>query len=703
MHMKRLLLTSGFLLIITGCNTTPLRTGSTVETTPDTAVAIDQEAIEPARPAADNTNIVTSDSADETDNTVTATPPQPSITPPEYQDIWKRISAGLRLDRHLDKRSVKYKLAWYSRNQDYLDRVADRARPYLYYIVEELKKRGMPLDLALLPIVESAYHPFAYSPSKASGIWQFIPSTGRIYGLKQDWWYDGRRDVVAATRAALDYLQKLHTEFNGDWLLALAAYNAGELNVARAIRRNQRAGKKLDFFSLRLPRETRGYVPSLLAVAELVAKPSQHGVHWKPIPNVAYFSPVNAGSQLDLALVARLTDQSMDDVYTLNPGFNRWATDPDGPHVLLVPTNKAEAFSEKLAALPEDQRISWKRHVIRNGESLGLIARHYHISTTALKRANGIHGNLIHTGNSLLIPTALQPAKAYTLSMDSRRFQGLKKTGSGQKYLYKVQRGDTLWDIGQHYGVSVTHLCAWNGISSRSYLRPGQKLTLWLADDGNELVAANSTSGKGSYNRRQASSQDTDATTYKVTSGDSLWLIARRNGTTVAQLKDWNDISSNVLKPGQVIKLAAGDDSQDEDADQDDDDSSSSDGLTASTQPGRNYTVKNGDSLWLIARRFNTTVAKLINWNNLSNGSRLMPGQQLSLIPVVYNESDSLDNVSNDKNTTVINYTVKKGDSLWLISRRFGTTVAQLIQWNNLSNAKQLQPGQKLVLYINEA
>lgn len=702
MQIKRLLLATGFLLIITGCNTTPLRTGSTAESAAETSVVTSQTAVEPIIPA--ETAKQVTDAPDITADTIkpaAITPAQHIVKPPHYKDIWKRIGAGLRLDRHLNKRSVKYKLAWYKRNQDYLDRVADRARPYLYYIVEELKKRDMPLDLALLPIVESAYHPFAYSPSRASGIWQFIPSTGRIFGLKQDWWYDGRRDIVAATRAALDYLQKLHNEFNGDWLLALAAYNAGELNVTRAIRRNRRAGKKLDFFSLRLPRETRGYVPSLLAVAELVAKPAQHGVHWKPIPNVAYFSPVDAGSQLDLALVAELTGQNMDDVYTLNPGFNRWATDPDGPYVLLVPRDKAKTFKEKLAELPKEQRVSWQRHVIRNGESLGLIAQHYHISITALKRANGIRGSLIHTGHSLLIPTAKQPARAYTLSMDSRRFRGLKRTGTGQKYQYKVRRGDTLWDIGQHYGVSVTHLCAWNGISPRSFLRPGQRLTLWLADDGNELAAAHTTSGKNSGKRGQASSDNnTDQSTYRVTSGDSLWLIARRNGTTVAQLKDWNDLSGNTLKPGQIIKLEPEDDIQDDEADQEQDDSG--DELLASAHPGHNYTVKSGDSLWLIARRFNTTVAKLIHWNNLRHGSRLMPGQQLSLIPVVYSGSDALDN-GKDHKTTVINYTVKKGDSLWLISRRFGTTVAQLVEWNKLSNAKTLRPGQKLVLYITEA
>ena len=699
MHLKRLLLTTGFLLIITGCNTTSLRTDTGVESASDDAIPTGvNTAVMAPEPSYD----IDGDGAAELDNNsqnISQESAQPTgVDTSQYTSIWDRIDAGLQFNRHIHNRAVRDKMAWYMRNQDYLDRVADRARPYLYYIVEELQKRNMPLDLALLPIVESAYHPFAYSPSKASGIWQFIPSTGRLYGLKQDWWYDGRRDIVAATGAALDYLQKLHKEFNGDWMLALAAYNTGELNVTRAIRRNRRLGRKLDFFSLRLPRETRGYVPSLLAVAELVARPAQHSVHWKPVPNTAYFTPVDAGSQIDLALVADLTDQNMDEVYTLNPGFNRWATDPDGPHVLLVPKEKAETFREKLSALPKEERITWTRHVINRGESLGLIANHYHISVNALKRANGIHGNLIHTGNSLLIPTARQPARIYTLSVDSRRYQGLKKTGTGQKYLYTVQRGDTLWDIGQHYGVSIRHLCAWNGISSRSFLRPGQKLTLWLADNGNELVATNTSSANNREDRTRES-DDVDESTYRVTSGDSLWLIARRNNTTVAKLKDWNDLTGNKLKPGQVIKLAP--------ADSQDNANNivevSNTEPSASNQENNSYTVRHGDSLWLIARRFGTTVTQLINWNNLSSGSRLMPGQQLSLVPAVYDETDSLDNAADNHKTTVINYTVKKGDSLWLISRRFGTTVAQLIKWNNLSNARHLRPGQKLVLYITEA
>ncbi|MBF8269697.1 MAG: putative lytic murein transglycosylase [Gammaproteobacteria bacterium] len=546
-------------------------------------------------------------------------------------DLWLRLGAGIKLDRYLQQRTVQEKLSWYGRNQEYLDRVSERARPYLYFIVEELERRDMPTELALLPIVESAFHPFAHSPSSASGIWQFIPSTGIRYGLKQNWWYDGRRDIVAATHAALDYLGKLNQEFNGDWLLALAAYNTGEKNVARAIQRNKQMGRKWDFWSLSLPRETRGYVPSLLAVAELVANPGQHGIAWKPIPDKQYFAQVETGGQLDLALVAELSEQTMNEVYILNPAYNRWATDPDGPHSVLIPMKKSAAFKSRLSELPKEERITWTRHAIKRGESLGTIAQQYHISTEALKQANGLRGNLVHTGNSLLIPTARQPDRHYSMSADARLYQGLQKTGAGEKYVYTVQRGDNLWDIGQRYGLGVERLCAWNGIPPNKLLRPGQKLTLWLATDKNTKVAANSSKPETSNN----------------------------NPVRVV---------TTAINPINLVT----------------------------------YTVKIGDSLWLIARRFGTTVTQLMTWNHLARGSMLKPGQQLNVQPVAYHQADAGTTTLAAKNSTM-NYTVKKGDTLWLISRRFGTTITQIVQWNNLSDTHLLQPGQTLVLYPNEA
>lgn len=464
-----------------------------------------------------------------------------------HADVWSRIRSQLFLDRQTQQASVKARLAWYARHQAYLDRVSDRARPYVYHIVSRLEARNMPLELALLPIVESAYHPFAYSRSHASGIWQFIPGTGKNYGLKQNWWYDGRRDIVAATEAALDYLDKLQKEFNGDWLHALAAYNTGERNVARAISRNKKSGKPIDFWSLKLPRETRGYVPSLLAVAELLASSEQHAVSWKPIPNKPYFDIVPIKKQLDLALAGQLTGLSMDDIYTLNPGFNRWATDPDGPHQLLIPVGKSKGFVSALNAIPDSERISWKRHVIKRGESLGLIARKYHTSVSTLKHTNKLRSNLIREGRSLLIPSSKRPLTHYTLSMDSRRYAGLKKSSDGKAHIYKVRRGDTLWDIGRSYGVSVKELCAWNGLNTRSIIRPGKKLTLYL-----------STAEKDTAKAIPASYKQNGNINYTVIKGDSLWLIARRFSTSVKELKRLNKLGNkSFLQPGQQLIIQA--------------------------------------------------------------------------------------------------------------------------------------------------
>jgi peptidoglycan lytic transglycosylase D len=462
-----------------------------------------------------------------------------------YSDIWLLLKDGLEFDRYTSKRSVKDKIAWFSRNQEYIDRVADRAQPYLFHIITRLKERDMPLDLALLPIVESAYQPFAYSPSRASGIWQFIPGTGKRFGLKQNWWYDGRRDIIASTDAALDYLETLHKRFNGNWFHALAAYNSGEGNVERAIRKNKKKGKKTDFWSLRLPRETRNYVPSLLAVAEVLKYSNKHKINFKAIPNKPYFESVDIGSQIDLATVSKLSGLSIDDVYTLNPGFNRWATDPKGPHRLLIPVDKAADFKQKIAALPKSERIKWQQHIIRKGESLGIIASRYLTSVSALKEVNRLKNNRIRAGHSLLIPTAKESKKYYSLSADARKFKGLKTTGDGKRYIYKVKRGDNLWDIGRHYGISVSQLTRWNGISKRSVLRLGQKLTVWVKDDNKKeatliKTVAKSTSANGS--------------TYVVQRGDSLWLIARKFDIHVKDLLKWNNLKKGKhLQPGQSL------------------------------------------------------------------------------------------------------------------------------------------------------
>ena len=524
-------------LILAACSTPPRQASLPPADHPDSSPAVS-----PANGTVEQPETAVAVTEQESKNVQ-----EPVEQTPLYSDAWDRIRKNLKLARHTEQRSVKYKLAWFARNQDYLDRVAERASPYLYYVLDELKNRDMPLELALLPIVESAYHPFAYSPSHASGIWQFIPSTGKHYGLKQNWWYDGRRDIIASTTAAMDYLQKLHEDFNGDWLLALAAYNSGELNVRRAIKYNKKRNKPTDFWHLRLPRETKGYVPSLLAIAEIIASPAKYGISLQPIANKPQFAVVNIEGQLDLATAAKLADLSMDEIYTLNPGFNRWATDPDGPYQLLVPVDKAPLFRENLAALPDEERVSWKRHVIRQGETLGQIATLHHTDIATIKNANQLRGNLIRAGHSLLIPSAKLPLKKYTLSLDSRRYAGLTRAdNSGQYYLYTIRRGDTLWDISRHYGVTIRKLCQWNGISPRKILRPGQRLNLRLAENENQT---------GSTTEVSLNTDTPGTINYTVKRGDSLWLISRRFGVTVAQLMKWNNLSESQLQPGQELIL----------------------------------------------------------------------------------------------------------------------------------------------------
>ncbi len=273
--------------------------------------------------------------------------------------------------------SIDQQLAWFEHNPDYLERTFQRAQRYMYHIVTEVEARGMPLEFALLPVVESAYEPFAYSRSRAAGLWQFIPDTGRRFGLKQDWWYDGRRDVIESTRAALDYLQALHDQFDGDWLLAIAAYNVGENSVQREFDYNRAHGLPTDFWHLKLPAETRAYVPKLLAMKRLMAEPERYGIEFAPMPNEPYFAVIDTDSQIDLKIAASLAGTSYDEVAALNPGYNRWATDPDGPHRLLVPIDNADGFEAALKSLAPDDRVRYLAHEVGRRETLASIAREY--------------------------------------------------------------------------------------------------------------------------------------------------------------------------------------------------------------------------------------------------------------------------------------------------------------------------------------
>ena len=266
----------------------------------------------------------------------------------------------------------------------------------------------MPLEIALLPILESSFEPYAYSNSRAAGLWQFVPGTGARFGLKQDWWYDGRRDIVESTRAALDYLQYLHDEFNGDWLIAIAAYDCGEGTIKHAIAKNRVAGRPLDFWSLRLPTETHIYIPKLLAMQRLIATPERFAVAFSPIANQPYFTRVATQGQINMKLAAQLAGMTAEELYELNPAFHRWATDPAGPHFLLLPVDRSAVFVQNLAQLSAEQRIGAAHYTVRKGDSVASVARQFDTSVAAVRDLNAIPAGRIAVGSDLRVPPSVE-------------------------------------------------------------------------------------------------------------------------------------------------------------------------------------------------------------------------------------------------------------------------------------------------------
>jgi len=486
------------------------------------------------------------------DETITTIATEQTLTEPvEQTDVWQRIREGFSLAETADHPRLQRELDWYVRHPDYMQRVAERATPYMYYVVDTIEENNLPSELALLPIVESAFQPFAYSHGRAAGIWQFIPSTGRRFGLQQNWWYDGRRDVHAATQAAVTLLETLNREFDGDWLLALAAYNSGSGTVRKAIRRNQQRGKPTDFWSLDLPQETRAYVPKLLALKKLVADPAAYELELDPIPNEPYFARVELSSQIDLARAAELAEISLDELYRLNPGYNRWATAPDGPHHLLIPLQNVDTFAANLETLPLEERIRWIRHQIRPGDTLSTIAVKYNTSISTIKKVNRIKGSYLRAGHSLTIPVASQSAASYRLS-ETQRIKSLQNTPrKGVKVVHIVQPGDTFWDLAQQHKVNVRALAKWNGMAPRDPLTPGQKLVIWsrnsVKTSSLEAVVLSSLPQQRTITKRIG---------YKVRRGDSLDKISRKFRVSVAQLRRWNDLpKGKYLQPGQRLTV----------------------------------------------------------------------------------------------------------------------------------------------------
>lgn len=475
------------------------------------------------------------------------TSPQPGDSSPQRIDLWERIRSGLKLEP-LNSPLVQVHADWLGKRPDYLARMLKRSGRYLFHIVEEVEARGMPMEIALLPMVESGFNPQAYSRSHAAGIWQFIPSTGRLYGLDQNHWYDGRRDVAAATQAALDYLQKLFIDF-GSWELALAAYNCGEGCVSRAIRQNAQRGLPTDYVNLPLPGETRHYVPKLMAFKQMVLAPESFGVALNDIPNQPYFTQVSLnGGAIDVRSAARLAGLSVDEFLALNPAFPRKLIKTNSQLSVLVPVAHAELFQNNIEKGDWDR---WQPVMARKGMTPAEIARQFGTSVSNLAEHNQLH---LANGRLIKDQVILAPVGgAETTDVGEASWQQIvaapqpAEQDDNRARYHRVRQGETLATIARHYQLSAATLKRLNQLRS-TRVKPGQRL----------LVKSGDTRLADAGSARAAKAGAAGVTGYTVRRGDTLAAIAARFKVSVAEIKAWNQLRGSRLEAGKRLHIHRG-------------------------------------------------------------------------------------------------------------------------------------------------
>lgn len=464
--------------------------------------------------------------------TASSTPKAKAVTPKkkteknqatDSNDIWASVTSELAFANDVPERKIAPQLEWLDGNQKYFDNTMGRANLYLPYVLDQVLEAGLPSEVALLPFVESAYNPYAYSPSGAAGLWQFIPSTGSLYGLEQNRWYEGRRDIVESTDAAIRYIQALNAQFNGDWLLTFAAYNGGPGTVQRAIEANRRRGLDTDFWSLDLSPETRRYVPRLIALSKVITQPEKYDIERMSIDAKPNIDIVALEKPIDLAQAAKLAGIGTEEIYQLNPGYSRWVTPPNGSYHLVLPTDKSADFITQLASLPEKQWRAGSEYVIQKGDTLGKIARNLGVSVQDLALVNNLRpSSVLHIGQTLRTPSGASGGNQAEPSFAPKALTA-----------YTVKPGDNLWSIAKAHKLDTKDILVWNKLNNKSVIKPGQTLRFY-----------------------QAKERATAGNNYKVRQGDSLYNIAKRFNVEVKDLLAWNDLGSNaMIRPGQDLKI----------------------------------------------------------------------------------------------------------------------------------------------------
>jgi len=511
-------------------------------------------------------------------------------------DLWQRVRRGFVMGE-LDTPLVQEHEQWYSNRPEYIQRFVDRGSKYLYHVVEEVERRGMPTEVALLPIIESAFNPQAYSRAKAAGMWQFIPSTGKNFGLKQDWMADNRRDVLLSTHAALDYLQKLYGMFNS-WELAFAAYNCGEGCVGRAIQKNARKGLPIDFLSLNLPPETRHYVPKLIAVKNIILAPASYGIELEAVENRPYFGKVAAPAKIDVKLAARLAEMPEDDFAALNPAFNKPVAS-SGTGYFLVPAEKAETFRENMELYRslDGPLVSWQTATAKRGESVDAVARRYGLTASYFRATNRSlpekKGKL--TQNASFMVPMHKEAKIITATLDRKTALKASQPPADTK------------------------------VEAKSLDAPSEPITRAPGGSVDIQPAAVVTTAAAPLLSLPVSNASAEPIpdSYRVQAGDTLFSIARRFGMTVDELKIYNRLSGNGLQAGQTLRF---DGRQAEVA------ATPGPALVRVRAPAaspRIYTVRAGDSLFAIAIKFGVDLDDLMRWNKLTGRTVIQPGLKI--------------------------------------------------------------------------
>ena len=454
------------------------------------------------------------------DQYVEPIPVEASKDIPTYENVWDRITAASSNDQeHLDEKTLVYINAYLS-NPNQLDKLLEKGRYFIYFVLEELERYRLPPELALLPYIESNYDPFSISASGAMGIWQFMPATARIYGLKDTWWYEQRHDPLASSKAAVRYLAYLHNRFNKEITYTLAAYNGGPTLLEKQIKLNRKLGKPTNYENLKLPKQTKEYVPKFKAMLELVLNAEKYGLNLPNFPNKKVLGNIELNGQVEILAFSEFTGLKPEFIYKLNAGYTKWASPPGDKTTFNIPIELEEVLNLKKDKFIKTNQINWVTHKVSRGDSLWKIAEEFDTEVNVLKKVNYLASNVLNLNQELLIPLSNDQNQTFI------PYQA-----------HIISEGDTLWNLGIQYKISPAEIAKNNGLRMNSTLTIGKELNI-----GNKNIYRTINSKKRTI-------------LYSVKQGDSLYRIADIFNIEISDIKDINELPNNEIKPGQVLKI----------------------------------------------------------------------------------------------------------------------------------------------------